>query len=118
MLRSHIDRCVYGRVFCLQRGTIHRRQWPSWKAHENLEEMAIATVRRGERVQTMGKRAATAVLPEVIAVAIVIANRWETAAAEQPEMRLAHWEGQRWKGPQSASSSERRRTCSCRMRRW
>jgi hypothetical protein len=48
--------------------------------HENLEEMVMATVRMGEHVQTMGRQAATVVVPEVIA--IVIASLWESAVAE------------------------------------
>ena len=82
MLRLHIVHCVYGRVICLQRGTIHRRQWQSWKAHGNIEEMVMVTVRMGEHVQTMGRQAATVVLSEVMAMMIANANWWETAASE------------------------------------
>jgi hypothetical protein len=89
-LKLHTDHCVYGRMFCLQRETIHRRQWQSWKAHNNLEEMVMATVRIGENVQTMGREAVTA---EVIASVIAIAME------------------------EIVSSSERRRTCSW-IRRW
>jgi hypothetical protein len=71
VLRSHIDHCLYRRVFCLQRGTIHRQQWQSWKAHENVEEMVMATVHMGEYVQTM--EAAIVVFAEVIASVIAIA---------------------------------------------
>ncbi len=45
----------------------------------NVEEMAMATVRMGEHVQTMGRQAATVVFPEAIAIAI--ASWWETALA-------------------------------------
>jgi len=55
-------------LFCLQRGTIHQSQWQSWKAHENVEEMVMATVQMGEYVQTMGREAAT-----VVVIASVIA---------------------------------------------
>ena len=75
MLRSHIDHCVYGRhsVFCLQRGTIHRRQWQSWKAHEDIEKMVMAAVQMGEYVQTMGREAAIVVFAGVIASVNAIA---------------------------------------------
>ena len=70
MLRSHINHCLYGhrhgRVLCLQRGTIHRRQWQLWKAHEDVEEMVTAIVRIGEYVRTMGR----VVSAEVIAMAV------------------------------------------------
>ena len=56
----------------LQRGTIHRRQWQSWKAHEDIEEMVMATVQMGEYVQTMSEAAAV-VFAEVIASVIAIA---------------------------------------------
>jgi hypothetical protein len=86
VLRSHIDHCLetWIRVHNLQRGTIRRRRWHSWKVHENLEEMVIATVRMRGRVQTMGRQVATVVFPEVIAsvIATAIASWWETAAAE------------------------------------
>ena len=69
-MRSYIDHCVYGhrhgRVLCLQRGTIHRRQWQLWKVHEGFEEMVTATVRIGVYVQTMGR----VVSAEVIAMAV------------------------------------------------
>ncbi len=80
MLRSHIGHCIYGCVFCLQRGTIHRRQWEWWKAHDDVEEMIIAIVQMGDYVQTMGRETATVVFVELIAIAI--ASWWETAAAE------------------------------------
>ena len=73
MLRSHIDHCAYGRVKRPQRGTIHRRQWRSWKAHENIEEMVMDTVRMGEYVQTMGREAATVVFAEMTVSVIAIA---------------------------------------------
>jgi hypothetical protein len=73
VLRSYIDHSVSRRVFCLQRGTIHRRQWQSWKAHENVEEMVMATIQMGKYVQTMGREAATVVLADVIADGIAIA---------------------------------------------
>ena len=57
----------------LQRGTIRRRRWHLGKVHEHVEEMVMATVRVGEHVRTMGRQAATVVLPEVIASEIVIA---------------------------------------------
>jgi hypothetical protein len=78
VLRSHIDHCVYRRVFCLQRGTIHRRQWQLRKVHEDVEEMVMATVHMGEYVQTMGRpgpsgrEAAIPVFSEVIASVIGI----------------------------------------------
>ena len=57
MLRLYIDHCVYGRMYCLQRGTIHQRQWESWKAHEHAEEMEMAIFQMGKYyVQTMGSR--------------------------------------------------------------
>ena len=77
--------------------------------------MAIVPMPVGEYGQTMGRQAATVVFPEVIAsvIAIAIAIWWETAVAEELEMmRRVHWQGPRWKGARSASSSERRRTCS------
>jgi hypothetical protein len=79
-LRSHIDHYLetWIRVHNLQRGAIRRRY--SWKVHEILEEMVMATVRMGEHVQTMGRQAATVVVPEVIA--IVIASLRESAVAE------------------------------------
>jgi broad-specificity NMP kinase len=95
----------------LQRGAI-RRGWRSWKAYENVEEMAIAIVRMvqmWEHAQTMGTQAATVDSPEVvaeeiaIAIVVVIVSSWESA----PEMRRvtrAHWQGRRWKQPRSASS--------------
>jgi hypothetical protein len=45
---------------------------------DNCEEMAIATVRMGEYVQTMSTLAAAVVFPEVIAsvIVIVIASWW------------------------------------------
>ena len=55
---------------------------------EHVEEMVMATVRMEEHVQTMDSQAATVVFPEVIArviaiaIAIVVATWWETAAAE------------------------------------
>jgi hypothetical protein len=64
-------------MFCPQRGTIHLRQWQSWKAHDNVEEMVMTTVRIEENVQTMGREAVTA---EVIASVIAIASWWETVA--------------------------------------
>jgi len=52
---------------------------------KNLEEMVMVTVPMGEHVQTMGRQAATLVLPEVIAsviaISIVIARRWELETA-------------------------------------
>ncbi len=59
MLRTHIDHRVESRVHNLQRGTIRRWQSQSWKAHNHIEEMAMATVLRGEHVQTMGRQVAT-----------------------------------------------------------
>jgi hypothetical protein len=59
-------------MFCLQGGTIDRRQWQSWKAHEDFEEVVMAIVQMGEYVQTMGWEAVTAVFAhfaEVIAIA-------------------------------------------------
>ena len=79
MWRSHIDHyVVYGHVFCLQKRTIHRRQWQSWKAHEkkNIEEMVMATVLIGEYVQTMGREAASAVFPEVICDLVGSRGSW------------------------------------------
>jgi hypothetical protein len=73
VLRSYIDHRIYRRVYCLQRGTIHRRWWQSWKAHENFEEMVMATVQMGAHVQTMGREAATVVFAEVIASVTAIA---------------------------------------------
>ena len=75
MLRLHIDHFLETRscVQDLQRGTIRRRQWQSWKAHEKVEEMATATVRMGEYVQTMDREAAAVVFAEVIAILIAIA---------------------------------------------
>ena len=52
MSRSHIDHCVYRLVPNLQRGTIHRWQWHSWKVHGHLEEMVMETVQMGEYVRT------------------------------------------------------------------
>jgi len=52
VLRTHIDRCVESRMHNLQRGTTRQRQWQSWKAHDEIEEMAIATVLMGDK-QTM-----------------------------------------------------------------
>ena len=62
-------------MFCRQRETLHRQQWQSWKAHENVEEMGMATVQIEEYVQTMGmgKQAATVVLAGVIATGSVTA---------------------------------------------
>jgi hypothetical protein len=77
-------------MFYLQRGTIHRQQWQSWKGHERIEEMVMATVRIEENVQTMGREAVTA---EVIASVIAIGME------------------------EIVSYSERRRTCSW-IRRW
>jgi len=54
VLRTHIDRSVYGRVSNHQRGTIRQRECQSWKAHDYIEEMVMATVLMGEYVQTMG----------------------------------------------------------------
>jgi hypothetical protein len=71
-LRSHIDHSANRRVFCLQTGTIHRRRWQSWKAHEDIEELVMATVQMGEYMQTMGREAATVVFAEVIVIAIAI----------------------------------------------
>jgi hypothetical protein len=50
MLRSHIDHCLetWLCIQNLQRGTIRRRQWQSWKAHGTIEEMVMATVQMGE----------------------------------------------------------------------
>jgi hypothetical protein len=67
-------------MFDLQKGTIHRQQWQSWKGHEYIEEMVMATVRIWEHVQTMGREALTAVSAEVIASVIAIASWWETVA--------------------------------------
>jgi hypothetical protein len=67
-------------MMCLQRGTIHRRQWHLMKSHGDIGEMAMATVQVGEYVQTMDRQAATVAFPEVIASAI--ASLWETATAE------------------------------------
>ena len=62
MLRFDIDHCVYGRMYCLQRGIIHRREWQSRKAHENAEEMVMAIFQMGKYyVQTMGREAASVV---------------------------------------------------------
>jgi len=84
--------------------------------HDSLEEMAMATVRMVEHVQTMGRPAATVVsldvIASVIAIANVIASWWETSAAEQLEMRRVHWQGPRRKGAWSASYSEGERTSS------
>jgi hypothetical protein len=46
-----------------------------WRVYENVEEMvmAMATVRVGEHVQTMGRQAATVVFAEVMASVIAIA---------------------------------------------
>ena len=76
MLRSYIDHCANGCVFCLQRGAIHRWQWQSWKAHEDVEEMVMATasVLMREYAQTMGREAAIVVFGEMIASLIVIAT--------------------------------------------
>ena len=41
-----------------------------WKVHEDVGEMVIASVHRGEYVQTMGRDAATVVSAEVIAMAV------------------------------------------------
>jgi len=64
---------MYGCVYSLQRGTIHRRQWQSWKAHNEIEEMVMAIVQMGEYVQTMGREAGTVVFAELIASVNVIA---------------------------------------------
>ena len=74
MLRSDIDHCLetWLCVQNLQRGTIRRRQWHSWKAHENIEKMLMATVQVGEYVKTMGREEATVVFAEVIASVIAI----------------------------------------------
>ena len=53
-------------MYCLQRGTIHRRQWQSWKAHDNIGEMVTAMLRIGKHVQTMGGQTATVVFAEEI----------------------------------------------------
>ena len=58
-MRTNIGHCDQSRVHDLQRGTIRRWQWQSWKAHDHIEEMVMATVLRGEHVQTMGRQAAT-----------------------------------------------------------
>jgi hypothetical protein len=51
-----------------QRGTIHQRQWHSWKSYDDVGEMVVATaiVQIGEYVQTIGRQAATVVFPKVI----------------------------------------------------
>ncbi len=66
MLRTYIDRCVENRehLHNLQRGTIRPRQWQSWKAHDHVEGMVMATFLMGEHVQTMGRQAATIAFAE------------------------------------------------------
>ena len=88
-MRTHISHWLKTCVLNLQRGTIRRWWWHSWKVHRHVEEMdqmVTATVRLGEHRQTMGRQAATVVFSEmiasVIAIAIAIASWWETAAAE------------------------------------
>jgi hypothetical protein len=80
VLRSHIDHCLetWICVHNLQRGTIRRRGWHSWKVHEPFEERVTAIVRTGKHVQTMGRQAVTVVFPDVIA----IAGWWESGVAE------------------------------------
>ena len=55
-------------MYCLQRGIIHRRQWQSWKAHENVEEMVMAIFQGKYYVQTMDSEVATVVFAETIAI--------------------------------------------------
>ena len=43
-----------------------------WKAHEDVEEMVMATVQMGEYVQTTGGNAETVVFAEVIASVVAI----------------------------------------------
>jgi len=82
--------CVHN----LQRGTIRRRRWRSWKEHETVEEMEMATFRMGEHAQTMRRRAATVVFPEVIAsvIAIAIASNFESRQAHPGSITLSHAE--------------------------
>jgi hypothetical protein len=87
MLRTHINFCLetWACLHNLQRGTIRRRRWHSWKVHgHSIEVMVMATVRMKEHVQTMGRQAATVVFPdsEVLASVIVIASWGVTAAVE------------------------------------
>jgi hypothetical protein len=76
VLRSYVDRRIYCRVYqgvyCLQRGTIHRRQWRSWKVHNNIGEMVMAMVRIGEHVKTMGGQTAAVFFAEEIESVIVV----------------------------------------------
>ena len=77
MSRSHIDHCIYGLVHNLQRGTIHRRQWHSWKVHEHIQEMVMETVQMGEYVrtnETVGREAAIVVFADSEVIVSVIAN--------------------------------------------
>ena len=78
MSRSHIDHCVYyRRVFYLQRGTIHRWQWHSWKVHGHIEEMVMETVQMGEHVrtnETVGIEAAIVVFADSEVIVSAIAS--------------------------------------------
>ena len=82
MLRSHIDHCVWSRVYDLQRGTIDTGGSESDRRGKGtmIEEMAMAIIQIGEYVQTVCRQAATVVFPED--VEIVIASWWECAATE------------------------------------
>jgi len=54
VLRSHIHRSGKSRSHNLQKETVRRGQWQSWKANDYIEEMVMASVLIGEHVQTMG----------------------------------------------------------------
>jgi hypothetical protein len=87
-LRAHIDHCLEPCICVhnLQRGTIRRRRWHSWKVNEHFEEMVMTIVRVGEHVQTMGKHSATVVFPQaigsVIAIVVAVASWLEIAASD------------------------------------
>jgi hypothetical protein len=72
--------------------------------------MVMPTVQMGEYVQTMGREVAAVVFAKMIASVIVLAIWQETVPVTVGHdiVKRIHWQGPK----ESASSSERRGTCS------